>query len=269
MAALHVTESGRDDGPLLVLLHGAGNSHGTFGFVGEGLEALGTRARLLAVDLRGHGVSPRTPAEYGLDAYTADVEALLDEVGPAHVVGNSLGGAIAWTLAQRRPELVRAALLEDPPLRRVDLDAAAAVFGALRDQVRRWQATGATLETVAAVLGAMPGPGGRRPSDVQAADAIEARAQGLLDVDPEALGAVADGTTLATIDLAAPPRVPVRVLAADEARGSVLPEAAAAALVAAHPDVTVRRWPDAGHVVHDEIAHRRDWLAEVDALLAR
>ncbi|MDL5160380.1 alpha/beta fold hydrolase [Actinomycetospora termitidis] len=266
MVALHVVEAGRADAPTLLFLHGVGNSQRTFGFAAD---ALADRAHVLLADLRGHGASPRVPDGYRLPDYVGDVEALLDEVGPAYVVGNSLGGAIAWTLAQRRPELIRAALLEDPPLRPADVSTLSPIFRALRHQVTRWQDGDVDPATVAAALGAMPVFGGRPAAEVQGPDVLEARARGLLDVDPAALGAVADGTGLAALDLTTPVTVPVRVLAADESTGSVLPASAEAALANAYPDVPVRRFPRAGHVIHDELAHREEWLAEVEALLER
>ena len=43
--------------------------------------------------------------------------AVLEEVGtPAVLVGHSLGGVVAWWLAQKHPGHVIAAFLEDPPL---------------------------------------------------------------------------------------------------------------------------------------------------------
>ncbi|WP_018334031.1 alpha/beta fold hydrolase [Actinomycetospora chiangmaiensis] len=264
MVALNVVASGREDGPTLLFLHGVGNSLRTFAFAAD---ALGERARVLRADLRGHGSSPRVPGGYHLDGYVADVEELLEGTGPALVVGNSLGGAIAWTLAQRRPDLIRAALLEDPPLRSADVGAVAPIFQGIRAQVARWQAAGTAPARVAAALGTVPVLGGRPAAEVQGPDVLDARARAFLDVDPDALGAVAQGTALAALDLDAPVTVPVHVLAAGEDSGSVLPASAAAALARSHPDVTLRRIPGAGHVIHDESTHRPEWLAAVEALL--
>ncbi|GLZ55476.1 alpha/beta hydrolase [Actinomycetospora sp. NBRC 106378] len=265
MVALNVAASGRADAPTLLFLHGVGNSLRTFAFAAD---ALGERARVLRADLRGHGASPRVADGYHLDGYVSDVAELLERTGPALVVGNSLGGAIAWTLAQRRPELIRAALLEDPPLRSADVGTVAPIFAGLSSQVARWQAAGTDPAVVAAALGTVPVFGGRPAAEVQGPDVLDARARGFLDVDPAAFDAVAAGTALSALDLTAPVTVPVRVLAAGEDSGTVLPPSAAAALTEAHPDVTVRRFPGAGHVIHDETAHRAAWLAEVEALLA-
>ena len=44
----------------------------------------------------------------------AATEAVLEDIGPALVVGHSMGGAMAATLAARRADLVRAVVMEDP-----------------------------------------------------------------------------------------------------------------------------------------------------------
>lgn len=60
-------------------------------------------------DLRGHGRSERPPSGYALEHFTADLDALLDELGiahPVHLVGNSFGGTVALDFVVHRPERV-------------------------------------------------------------------------------------------------------------------------------------------------------------------
>ncbi|GKQ38825.1 alpha/beta fold hydrolase [Streptomyces sp. A012304] len=70
-------------------------------------------------DLRGHGRSDRPARGYTLDDNIDDLEALLDRLsvtGPAHLVGNSYGGTIAFGLAARRPERAASVtLIESEP----------------------------------------------------------------------------------------------------------------------------------------------------------
>lgn len=71
--------------------------------------------RILRYDLRGQGLSDAPPAPYAIDDHVADLAALLDahEISGAIVVGMSVGGMIAMTLAAARPELVRLLVLCD------------------------------------------------------------------------------------------------------------------------------------------------------------
>jgi 3-oxoadipate enol-lactonase len=97
-------------GSPLVLLHGLGSSRNDWLLQ---LPALVPRYRTVAVDLRGHGGSPPPPGPYRLDHFAADVAQLLQRIGahPAHVVGISLGGAVALQLALDFPELMHSLVL--------------------------------------------------------------------------------------------------------------------------------------------------------------
>ncbi|WP_066938260.1 alpha/beta fold hydrolase [Microtetraspora fusca] len=72
--------------------------------------------RPLAVDLRGFGDSDPAPvdATRGLRDYSDDVLALLDVIGPAHLVGWSMGGGVVLQALRDRPEAVRSAALVNP-----------------------------------------------------------------------------------------------------------------------------------------------------------
>jgi pimeloyl-ACP methyl ester carboxylesterase len=92
--------------PPVLLLHGwtVSADLNFFALYGE----LAARQRVIALDHRGHGrgMRPRTP--FALEDCADDCAALLDElgVGPAVVVGFSMGGAIAMLLHHRHPEVV-------------------------------------------------------------------------------------------------------------------------------------------------------------------
>jgi pimeloyl-ACP methyl ester carboxylesterase len=88
-------------GEPLVLLHGQGFSRRSFDPV---VPALGARRDVIAVDLPGHGQSPRQAKGAGnapRDLAVAVAE-LLDELGipTAHVAGNSSGGWVALELGK-------------------------------------------------------------------------------------------------------------------------------------------------------------------------
>ncbi len=73
-----------------------------------------------AVDLPGSGFSPppRTSAGYSVSALAGTVIRLIEtlDTGPVHLIGNSMGGAVAVRVAARRPDLVRTLTLISPAL---------------------------------------------------------------------------------------------------------------------------------------------------------
>lgn len=101
-------------GPPAVLLHGLGLSREVWAPL---LPALAAHARVLRLDLRGHGASPAPdpPEPY---SHHEDVLATLDAMGleQADVVGLSLGGGAAVDLALAHPSRVRRLALLAPVL---------------------------------------------------------------------------------------------------------------------------------------------------------
>jgi pimeloyl-ACP methyl ester carboxylesterase len=98
--------------PLVLAIHGITSSSRTWLAVAR---ALGERAALIAVDLRGRARSSELPAPFGLDAHVRDMLAVLDHFGleRAVVAGHSLGAYIAARLATEHPERVRRLVLVD------------------------------------------------------------------------------------------------------------------------------------------------------------
>ena len=111
---LHVRDSGPRDAPALLLLHGFGASLHTWE---PWAQALQTDHRVIRFDLPGNGLSPPDPnGDYSDERSRTLVTALLDHLGLAQVtlIGNSMGGRIAWSYAAREPERVRALVLVSP-----------------------------------------------------------------------------------------------------------------------------------------------------------
>ena len=93
-------------GPTVVLVHGVGMGQEVW----EAQVADLSRDHcVLAYDFLGHGGSDPAPGDADLDDYVTQLERLLDrlDLGPAVVVGHSMGGLVALGLALRRPERVR------------------------------------------------------------------------------------------------------------------------------------------------------------------
>lgn len=115
---LQVRERGPAGAPAIVLLHCYTCSIRWW----EKLEPLllaGGNRRVVSIDLPGHGGSEKPKDGYAPEEQADRIAAALREVGVdrALVVGQSLGGAIATTVAERHPELVRGVVVMDTPPR--------------------------------------------------------------------------------------------------------------------------------------------------------
>ncbi len=102
---IHYLISGQ--GPTVLLLHGIGASVYTWRLL---MPLLSRHYRVIAVDLPGFGRSSKIAVEsYDLDQQTARLQLLLDtlDVKECHVVGSSMGGALALWLGLKNPERVK------------------------------------------------------------------------------------------------------------------------------------------------------------------
>lgn len=95
---IQVVEAGPEDAPPLVLIHGFGGDLNNWLFLQPLLAA---RFHTFAIDLPGHGGSTKTLPGGNFAALARAVAAFLRArgIGPAHLVGHSLGGAVALMLA--------------------------------------------------------------------------------------------------------------------------------------------------------------------------
>ena len=147
---LHLHEWGSGD-RLALLVHGIMADHRTFRRTGPALADYGYR--VLAVDLRGHGASPRAErAGYTLEAYADDLAENLPE-GAELALGHSLGGLVLSRAVTRlRPAR---AVYEDPawptadarPFDGVDLEQLRyATTEQIAASAPRWQAEDVAVE---------------------------------------------------------------------------------------------------------------------------
>lgn len=115
---LHTLEVGSTRGPVRLVVHGGPGLDHTY--LRPWLDRLaGARARVVYVDLRGHGRSdpPADAHGYTISAASSDLATLIPQLGtgPAvDVIGHDFGGAVALDLAARHPERVRRLVLIDP-----------------------------------------------------------------------------------------------------------------------------------------------------------
>lgn len=105
---LHYTEQGT--GQSLILLHGNGED-GSY-FVHQ-IDHFSKTCRIIALDTRGHGQSPRGEKPFSIQQFAEDLRDFMDEknIGKATLLGFSDGGNIALTFALKHPERVEKLIL--------------------------------------------------------------------------------------------------------------------------------------------------------------
>lgn len=111
---VHLRDTGPRDGPAVLMLHGFGASLHTWEGWAAGLE---DRSRVIRLDLPGFALTGPDPSGDYTDARgVAVLAALLDALGVerAAVVGNSLGGRLAWRFALAHPGRVTRLVLVAP-----------------------------------------------------------------------------------------------------------------------------------------------------------
>ena len=101
---------GEGDADAIVLIHGLGGDLDNWLF---NIDALAAEANVYALDLPGHGQSSKNIADPTLHGLAQELMAFMDEVGihHAHLVGHSLGGAIAMQTAVDSPDRIRSLAL--------------------------------------------------------------------------------------------------------------------------------------------------------------
>jgi pimeloyl-ACP methyl ester carboxylesterase len=111
---LHVRDSGKRDAPAVILLHGFGSSLHTFD---AWADALDEKYRVIRFDLPGSGLSEPDPTGIYTDDRSMEILLeLMDRLGvtSATLVGNSIGGRLAWRFAAAHPLRVRKLVLISP-----------------------------------------------------------------------------------------------------------------------------------------------------------
>jgi pimeloyl-ACP methyl ester carboxylesterase len=103
--ALHVAELGT--GPLVLLVHGFPQFW--WAWQRQMIDLADAGLRAVAVDLRGYGASDKPPRGYDSPTLAADIAALVTSLGEsdAMIVGNDIGGTLAWTMGARHRHVVR------------------------------------------------------------------------------------------------------------------------------------------------------------------
>jgi pimeloyl-ACP methyl ester carboxylesterase len=267
---VYVDVEGPEDAVPVVFLHGVTGSGRTWDWLPANIVR---GRRIVRVDLRGHGRSDHAPGTYDVPHYGGDVVAVLERVAarPAVLVGHSLGGVVAWWVAQTHPALVAAALLEDPPLcyngGAPPPPAFEAAFEALRATVVAGQEAGLSDEEFAERRRRAPADPRGTFGDVMTEDAVVAMGFAHRRMDIGVVDGAIDGSTLAAVDIEAPVSPPVIVIAADDEVGAAFSTEHEARLARTHPAIQVVRVPGTGHGIHDERRFRDVFAGHLEQFL--
>ena len=268
---------GPADGPLIVGLHGLGGSHLNWSAVGP---ALSRHARVVALDLVGHGLTPTGSRTADMEGHRRLVSGILavlaaesaesaESAGspgssvapPVLLMGNSMGGLVAALQAAEEPDTVAGLILIDPalPTSRLGLVHPRVVANFLLCAVpgvgetylsQRRQRTTAE-QSVLRVLGVCCVDASRVPDDVVKAhiELTERLDRAAVDAaylrSARSLSALVarPAETMARLDRVAQP-----TLLLHGARDVLVPLASAQRMSAAHPGWRFEVAPDVGHV---------------------
>jgi len=264
----HLIERG--EGPPLVLLHGANLAAAVWSYQ---LRDLAGTHRVIALDMRGHGLSGAGGEGVSISAMAEDVAEVLAGLDLGHVVlaGHSMGGMVCLRLARRHPELLGT---------RIGAVALIATSGGLGLPVPSW---GLLAVAVGRVAGAGVGiwrPGqpalptgdagylasrlgfGRGPRPAEVAATLRM----LRAMDPEVLTALV-GEVLGFEERAAFGEVEVPVVVAVGTSDHLTPPLFARRLATRFEHVSLREYDGAGHMLMYE---RRNEINELlESLSAR
>jgi 4,5:9,10-diseco-3-hydroxy-5,9,17-trioxoandrosta-1(10),2-diene-4-oate hydrolase len=111
---IHLAEFGA--GPAVLMLHGGGPGASGVSNYARNIEALARRFRVLVPDMPGYGKSTKAVGDDPFGDIAQTMLGLLDalDIPRAHVVGNSLGGAVALRMALEQSQRVGRIVLMGP-----------------------------------------------------------------------------------------------------------------------------------------------------------
>jgi pimeloyl-ACP methyl ester carboxylesterase len=113
---LYWESRGQGDMPLIVV-------HGGFGLTsmfGDVLDALAQHRRVIAIELQGHGHTADVDRPFTYEQFGDDIGGLIEhlDIGPADVLGYSLGGGASLRAAVQHPDSIRRLALLSVPCKR-------------------------------------------------------------------------------------------------------------------------------------------------------
>ena len=264
---VHYRDQGRRDAPVIVMVHGFGASLQTWE---PWVQRLGSHYRIITLDLPGFGLTS-APKGYTLTrtGFVDVVDGVTTRLGVTKfvLVGNSMGGGVAWNFALKHPDRLQGLVLVDAagwPQQREDGRDGPFIFKVLRNPVGRFliKDLDTTAMTRAGLRDAFaPTPG--MVDEPMVTRYVElSRAPGHKDIIMGLMGGF-DPADAATKDRLSKIAVPTLVMhgAADK----LIPVSHARLFGDAIPGSTVIIYPAVGHVPMEQIADKS--AADLDAWL--
>ena len=189
--SLAYDDLGDADATPLVLLHGGATDRENWADV---VALLAADNRLLPVDLAGYGESDRAPGNYSVPDHGKRIATLCEQVADSRgvIIGHSLGALVAAYVASTRPDVVRAAVLEEPPMFIVEPDIwPSTTFGVfvpmLRSAMEDAQRSDDPVASLRSWVHSLPGY-----ADMLGPDGVERSVRSWAKIDPVALGSGSD-----------------------------------------------------------------------------
>jgi len=264
---VHYRDQGRRDGPTLVMVHGFAASLHTWE---PWVQRLGSRYRIITLDLPGFGLTS-APEGYSLtrSGFVDVVDGVTTKLGVTKfvLVGNSMGGGVAWNYALKHPDRLQGLVLVDAagwPQQRADGKDGPFIFKVLRNPVGRFLI--GDLDTTAMTRAGLKDAFAPTPDmvdDAMVARYVEmSRAPGHRDIILNLMGGF-DPADAATKDRLSAIAVPTLVMHGDTDK--LIPVSHAALFGDAIPGSTVIIYPKVGHVPMEQIADKS--AADLDAWL--
>jgi pimeloyl-ACP methyl ester carboxylesterase len=229
------------EGVPIMMIHGLTDSGACFGRLAA---HLAPNRDVIALDLRGHGLSDAPESGYTSEDHAADVLGVLEALRLSMVtlLGHSLGGDTALHAAVLRPDLFQQVILEDPPWaeswtpgRPPELEKK---YGEWRRHIERFQAM--SYEQVLAC--------GRADSPHWVDEELQPWARSKLQVSIDALSYI---TTVRPSwqSMVRELKCPTLLVTGDTNRGGIVSEAIAEQARSLSPAVEVSHLAGAGHSI--------------------
>lgn len=261
---VHLRDEGPRDAPVLLLLHGSNAMLQTW----DGwTRRLNPRYRLIRFDFPGHGLTGADPSGgYSHVAYARLVDRVAERLGVKRfvIIGNSMGGNVAWTYAHQHPEKLAGLVLVDasgqpePEAQDLPLGFRIAQTPVLRDIMRHITPRSMIEE-------------GLRKSVTNASvvtpDNID-RYWELLRYPGNRQATIDRFTTPRDPTIVGPPRLPVPTLIMWGADDKLIPVSSANWFKQQVPEAKVIIYPAVGHLMMEEIPEKSSadlsiWLASL------